>query len=98
MKLNEEQLNIIIASHQRLDIATENAEKAGCLDSNGPLFEAIWSGFENVISIVDQDSWISWFVYDNDVGKKGLTVVIDSKKIKVKTVKALLRVMYYEAA
>jgi hypothetical protein len=98
MKLNEKQLNIIIDSYNRLDIAIENAENAGCFDIDGPLYDAIWRGFGNLIAIVDQDSWISWYINDNDMGKKGLSVVIDSKKIKVKTVKALLRVMYYEAA
>jgi hypothetical protein len=93
MKLNEKQLNTIIASYERLDIATKNAEKAGCLDMTGPLFDAIWRGFENVLSVVDDGAWISWFIYDNDMGKKGLSVVIDSKKIKVKTVKALLKII-----
>jgi hypothetical protein len=93
MKLNEEQLNTIIASYERLDIATKNAEKAGCLDMNGPLFDAIWRGFENVVSVVDEDAWISWFIYDNDMGKKGLSVTINEKKMKVKTVKALLKIM-----
>jgi hypothetical protein len=60
---------------------------------NGPLFDAIWRGFENVLSVVDDGAWISWFIYDNDMGKKGLSVVIDSKKIKVKTVKALLKII-----
>jgi hypothetical protein len=93
MKLNEEQLNTIIASYERLDIATKNAERAGCLDMNGPLFDAIWRGFENVVSVVDEDTWISWFIYDNDMGKKGLSVTINEKKMKVKTVKALLKIM-----
>jgi hypothetical protein len=93
MKLNEKQLSIIIASYERLDIATKNAEKAGCLDMNGPLFEAIWRGFENVVSVVDEDAWISWFIYDNDVGKKGLSVIINEKKMKVNTVKALLKII-----
>jgi len=93
MKLNEEQLKIIIDAHLALEIATDNAIKAGCLDVNGPLFDAVWRGFENVTSVVDDGAWVSWFVYDNDMGKKGLSVTINEKKMKVKTVKALLKIM-----
>jgi hypothetical protein len=93
MKLNEEQLKIIIDAHLALEIATDNAIKAGCLDVNGPLFAACWRGFENVVSVVDEGAWISWFVYDNDMGKKGFSVTIDGKKMKVKTVKALLKII-----
>jgi hypothetical protein len=46
-----------------------------------------------VVSVVDDGAWISWFVYDNDMGKKGLSVTINEKKMKVKTVKALLKIM-----
>ena len=93
MKLNEKQLKTIIDAHVALGIATDNAVKAGCLDVNGPLFDAVWRGFESVVSVVDDYAWISWFVYDNDMGKKGLSVTIDGKNMKVNTVKALLNIM-----
>jgi len=93
MKLNEKQLKTIIASYERLDLATKNAERAGCIDPKGPLFDAIWTGFENMLAIVDKDSWISWYIYDNDMGKKDFSVTINSKKFKVKTVKTLLRII-----
>ena len=93
MKLNEKQLNVIISSYEKLDKATKDAEKAGCLEMNGPLFEAIWRGFENMLAIVDQDSWISWYIYDNDMGKKDFVVTVGSKKFKVKTTKTLLRII-----
>lgn len=93
MKLTEGQLETIIDSYVELNQATEAAIKAGCLDVNGPLHEAIWRGFENVLAIVDQYSWISWYIHENDMGKKGLSVTIDSKKFKVKTMKTLLRII-----
>lgn len=93
MKLNEKQLDVIISSYEKLDQAAKDAEKAGCLDINGPLFNAMWTGFENILAIVDQDSWISWYIYDNDMGKKGLAVTVGSKKFKVKTTKTLLRII-----
>lgn len=93
MKLNEKQLKTILTSYEELDLATKHAERAGCLDVNGPLFDAIWSGFERMLSVVDKDSWISWYIYDNDMGKKEHSVTINSKKFKVKTVKTLLRII-----
>ena len=93
MKLTEKQLQAIIDTYEKLDLTTKNAERAGCLDANGPLFEAIWTGFENMLAIMDEDSWISWYIYDNEMGKKDLSVTINSKKFKVKTVKTLLRVI-----
>ena len=93
MKLNEKQLNTIIDSYEKLDQATKEAEKAGCLDINGPLFEAMWNGFENMLAIVDQCSWISWYIYDNEMGKKGLQATVGPKKYKVKTTKTLLRII-----
>ena len=93
MKLNETQLKTILASYKKLDLATRKAVEAGCINPEGPLFDAIWSGFENMLAIMDEDSWISWYIYDNDMGKKELTVVIDSKEFKVKTTKMLLRII-----
>ena len=93
MKLNEEQLQMIINAHLALGVATDNAVKAGCLDVNGPLFDAVWRGFEKVVSLLDEGAWVSWFVYDNDMGKRGLTVTINEKKMKVKTVKTLLKII-----
>jgi hypothetical protein len=93
MKLNEEQLESIIDSYVKLNQATEAAIKAGCLDVNGPLFEAIWHVFENVLAIVDQHSCILWYIHENDMGKKELSVTIDSKNFKVKTTKTLLGII-----
>lgn len=93
MKLNEKQLESIISSYKSLDLACDKAREAGCLDINGNLFDAIWRGFDNVIAVVDQDSWISWYIYDNEMGEKGLIVTVGPKKYKVKTIKTLLKII-----
>lgn len=93
MKLTEEQLKTILESYERLDLATSKAVEVGCLDPNGPLHDAIWRGFDDMVQVVDPHEWITWYIYDNDMGAKGYEVEVGSKKIKVKNLKNLLEVM-----
>ena len=98
MKLTEEQLKTILASYERLDLATSKAIEAGCLDPNGTLYDAIWRGFDDMLKVVDPHEWITWYIYDNAMGKSGLEAELGSKMVKVKTLKTLVQVMSYEPA
>jgi hypothetical protein len=60
----------IVADYRRLDNACDSALKAGAMDANGPLYEAIWRSFQGMLERIDEDGWINWFIYDNDCGKK----------------------------
>jgi hypothetical protein len=40
----------------------------------------------------DEDQWISWFVFENDFGRKGLTCKINDKEYKITTAKKLYNV------
>ena len=60
----------IVADYKRLDHACDAAMKAGAMDANGPLYEAIWRSFQGMLERIDEDGWITWFIYDNDCGKK----------------------------
>ena len=93
MKLTEEQLEDIIIAYENLDMACTNALRAGCLDIDGPLYDRIWRGFDEILSIIDPHDWISWYIHDNEMGKRGLTAEIFSKKYEVKNIKNLLEVM-----
>lgn len=93
MKLTEKQLEMIIATYERLDSATDAAEKAGCLCVDGPLHEAIWDRFECVIALFDPHEWIPWYIHENDMGKNALEAEIGSRIIKVKSIKDLLKVI-----
>jgi hypothetical protein len=62
----------LVSKYEALNKACEAASKSGTLDPNGPLFEAIWSSFESMLSIIDRDGWIAWYIYDNECGKKKL--------------------------
>lgn len=93
MKLTEKQLEGIVAACERLYSATGAAAKAGCLCVNGPLYEAIWDRFECVLALFDPHEWISWYIHENDMGKKALEAEIGSRIIKVKSIKDLLEVI-----
>jgi len=60
----------IVADFQRLDAACDAAIKAGAMDPCGPLYDAIWRAWGCLLERIDEDGWISWFIYENDCGKK----------------------------
>ena len=93
MKLTEEQLKGIIVAYENLDMACTNALRAGCLDIDGPLYDRIWRGFDDIVSIIDPHGWITWYINDNEMGKRGLIAEVFSKKYKVRDLKTLLEVM-----
>ena len=93
MKLTEEQLKDIIVAYENLDMACTNALRAGCLDIDGPLYDRIWRGFDDIVSIIDPHGWITWYINDNEMGKRGLIAEIFSKKYEVRDLKTLLEVM-----
>lgn len=75
----------IVADYQRLSAACDTAVKAGCLDINGPLHEAIWKSHGELLAQCDFDGWLSWFIYDNDCGKKKLIAHFIGKSHKIAT-------------
>lgn len=62
----------IVIDYNRLNAACDAAIKAGAMDPNGPLHEAIWKSFENMLKLIDVHEWIQWFIYDNECGKRAL--------------------------
>ena len=74
-------VDTLINEYKSLYKACEAANKSGTLDPNGPLFEAIWSSFESFLNILDQEGWISWYIYDNECGKKKLKASYGKKKL-----------------
>jgi hypothetical protein len=93
MKLTEEQLETILVAYERLDLAASKAIEVGCLDPDGPLYDAIWRGFDDMLQVSDPYGWISWYIHDNEMGKRGLVAEVGCKKYKVKNLKTLLEVM-----
>jgi len=63
-------VDAIVADYRRLDSACTAALKAGAMDPDGPLHDAIWRSFERMLSLVDLEGWIAWHIWDNQCGKK----------------------------
>ena len=85
----ENKINEIVEDYQALTAACNAAEKAGCLDPNGPLFTALWNVFGNLLRRADYDGWVNWHIYDNDCGKKAREVIIDGTPRKIRTPRQL---------
>jgi len=83
----------VVAEYKRLNAAMDAADKAGCLDPNGPLFDAVWRSFDGMLNLVDCDGWIHWFIYDNGCGKKALTASAGGKPRVIRTTKQLARII-----
>lgn len=87
-----------VSAYRRLDSACRNAEMAGCLDPNGPLFNAIWRAFDTLLTESSVDSeWVHWHIYDNDCGKKGFEAGPIGKLRKVRNSRDLALVILESA-
>ena len=62
----------IVTDYRRLDNACNAAMKAGAMDANGPLYDAIWRSFSGMLDRLDVDGWINWFIYENECRKKSM--------------------------
>jgi hypothetical protein len=69
-----------VESYQNLTAACDKAIAAGAMDINGPLFAAIWNGFEKTLALFDVNGWISWHLYENDCGKKAHEVILPGEE------------------
>ena len=93
-QLTIEELNKILDSYIALKKVMDKAYDAGFMDINGSFYNTVWKAFEDTVNIVDPDGWITWYIYDNDMGEKELTVVIDEKEFAVENRRNLLKAMY----
>lgn len=69
-------LDKIVNLYQKLTSATDKANEAGCLEVEGPLFNAIFLAFEGMLNIIeesfDASDWINWHLYENQCGENQL--------------------------
>lgn len=96
-------------SYEELDIAIVAIETAfGCYMCDSNIFNASWKIFEKyteTLAIIfcdssdktvnDYKAWLSWYCYENDMGKKGFEAKASSwkKPKKINNLKMLLKVM-----
>jgi hypothetical protein len=92
-QLTLKELNTILDNYIALKRVIDSAIEVGCLDPNGPIYNTVWKSFEDTVDIIDPDSWIMWYIYDNDMGERGMQVKIADKEFFVETTRDLLEVM-----
>lgn len=92
-KLTIEELNKILDSYIALKKVMDKAYDAGFMDIDGAFYNTVWKSFEDTVNIIDPDSWITWYIYDNDMGERGMQVKIADKEFSVKNRRDLLEVM-----
>lgn len=85
----EKKIELVVSAYKSLARVCDAAIKAGCMDVNGPLHESIWRSFDKMLEAIDCAGWISWFIYDNECGKKHLMAGLSRKPRKIKTVRDL---------
>jgi hypothetical protein len=97
-QLTIEELNKILDSYIALKKVMDKAHDAGFMDINSSFYNTVWKAFEDIVDIIDPESWIMWYIYDNDMGERGMQVKIADKEFSVKNRRDLLEVMnsYYD--
>lgn len=94
-RINEwdEKIKKIVSTYNNLNEKCSAAENAGTLDPEGKLFIAIWAVFDEMLSIIDQRDWISWYVFDNDCGAKRMEAGHGDVLSEITTPKKLARLI-----
>ena len=88
-----ETLTKIINHYKKLSAACDKATEAGCLHSDGPLFDAIWRTWGMWVDTTEHACLIDWYVYDNDCGRRRLTMNVDGVDYVIGNVKQLYKIM-----
>jgi 23S rRNA pseudoU1915 N3-methylase RlmH len=89
----EKKIKQIVGNYKRLSAACDEANEAGCLDTDGKLHTAIWLSFDLMMVHIDQQEWLEWYIYDNDCGSKKMEAGYDSKLSKITTPRQLAKLI-----
>ena len=95
-----DRLNRWVEDHNRMEAQMEALASVVGPMVESPLFEAVWAMFDSYTDAVsanigDGQKWLDWYVWDNDMGKKGLKVRTgpDTKPIIVGSTENLFMVI-----
>lgn len=95
--LTLQQLDKLLDEYRELSDACDAARAAGCLEVEGRLQNAMWSSIETVISFLDPDGWIMWYILENDYGSKGYDAGYHGNLKPIKTTSDLLWLITYQS-
>jgi hypothetical protein len=82
-KITVKQIDDIVTAYKELREIFDAAEKLGCIDINGKLFEKTWKLYDRTSKPLDPEGWIDWYIWENDCGVKGYECTFDGKTIAV---------------
>lgn len=92
-------INKLIQKYHAINKASDKLESAiGQFNENSPIFVALWDNFDFTVDLVsdlvdDNNEWIPWFIWDNDLGKNLLTAKIGQFQRKIKNVNELVKII-----
>jgi hypothetical protein len=89
----EKKIQQIVSDYKMLNDCCDAAIVFGAMNIDGKLFTAIWSAFDTMLKIIDQHDWISWYLFDNDCGKRKMEAGHDGKLSKISTPKQLAQLI-----
>ena len=89
----ETKITSLVKDYKQLTAACDAASDAGVLDTDGKLYTAIWSAYDNMLDRIDVNGWISWYIFDNDCGAKRMEAGFDGTVNAIKTPLDLARIM-----
>lgn len=93
MKVKKTDIARLIEHHKKLSDVIHTAEKAGVMDIDGVLFDAIWVAWQSAVDIFDPHGWISWYIYDNEYGNRGMTGGYTDTAGPVRSIDDLVKLM-----
>jgi len=86
--------------YEKLDNVQRELARLTGINSESPITKPMWMIWESYTDVLsrllgDEEDWLYWFVYENDMGKKGLKVqsIADSKPKEVKTLLHLVELI-----
>jgi hypothetical protein len=69
----ESRISTIVDVFKRLDAEAEKWTEIGALEIDCELHQAIFCGFEELLSLLDESGWIHWYIFDNECGDHRLS-------------------------
>jgi len=91
----KEKIDTIVDVFKRVDAEAEKWIEIGALEIDCELHQAIFCGFEELLSLLDESDWIRWYIFDNRCGEEGLSARGngDSPMFKIKSNHDLARLI-----
>ena len=97
-------IETVVKLHDELDKQCDALSAIVSGDYDAPLFRAIWTMFDKYLDAVSElvgdidypqsGTWLSWYVHENDCGRKGMPASVSPGRMRaVKNAKDLVKLI-----